>query len=171
MIEITNDLHFILPIMLTAMTAKWVGDYFTHPLYDLLIGAQRIPFLESECTPAFNILTAHDVMSRNIVILPVFPKVADIFDTLMSNTHNGIPVVSNLEKGTYVGHILRSQLIVLLRGRAWEKNYTISFEEFDTSIMNLKASSLSDLVLPPESMNQYLDLRPCNSFYNFLFLF
>jgi len=47
-IEITNDVAFLLPIMVAIMMAKWVGDYITHPLYHSLLELKCIPFLDSE---------------------------------------------------------------------------------------------------------------------------
>lgn len=47
-IEITNDVAFLLPIMVAVMVAKWVGDYITHPLYHSLLEMKCIPFLDSE---------------------------------------------------------------------------------------------------------------------------
>lgn len=46
--EITNDISFLLPLMTAIMFAKWVGDYFTHPLYHALLELKCIPFLDSE---------------------------------------------------------------------------------------------------------------------------
>ena len=47
-IEITNDVAFLLPLMLAVMMAKWIGDYITHPLYHSLLELYCIPFLDSE---------------------------------------------------------------------------------------------------------------------------
>ena len=47
-VEITNDISFLLPIMSAIMISKWVGDYFTHPLYHALLEFKCIPFLDSE---------------------------------------------------------------------------------------------------------------------------
>jgi chloride channel 7 len=47
-IEITNDVAFLLPIMVAILMAKWVGDYITHPLYHSLLELKCIPFLDSE---------------------------------------------------------------------------------------------------------------------------
>lgn len=46
--ELTNDIQFLLPIMVAIMVAKWVGDFFTHPLYHALLELKCIPFLSSE---------------------------------------------------------------------------------------------------------------------------
>ena len=46
--EITNDVQFLLPIMASIMMAKWVGDFFTHPLYHATLELKCIPFLDAE---------------------------------------------------------------------------------------------------------------------------
>lgn len=46
--ELTNDIQFLLPIMVAIMVAKWVGDFFTHPLYHALLELKCIPFLSAE---------------------------------------------------------------------------------------------------------------------------
>ena len=43
MLEITNDLHYLPAIMLTVMTAKWVGDFFTPPIYEGLMELKSAP--------------------------------------------------------------------------------------------------------------------------------
>ena len=48
MIEITNDVRFLLPLMLGVMVAKWVADSLTHSLYHAIIEAKCIPFLSPE---------------------------------------------------------------------------------------------------------------------------
>ena len=47
-IEITNDVQFLLPLMVGVMCAKWTGDYLTHPLYHALLELKCIPFLDEE---------------------------------------------------------------------------------------------------------------------------
>jgi chloride channel 7 len=48
MVEITNDIHQLLLIMITIMVAKWTGDFLSHPLYHALLEFKCIPFLGSE---------------------------------------------------------------------------------------------------------------------------
>lgn len=47
-IELTNDVQFLLPIMVSIMVAKWVGDFFTHPHYHSILELKCIPFLPPE---------------------------------------------------------------------------------------------------------------------------
>ena len=48
MMEITNDIHFLLPIMVAIMVAKLVADSSTHSLYHALIELKCIPFLDHQ---------------------------------------------------------------------------------------------------------------------------
>ena len=47
-VELTNDLTFVMPIMVAILVAKWVASLFTHALYHQLIEFKCIPFLDWE---------------------------------------------------------------------------------------------------------------------------
>jgi len=49
-VELTNDLTFVLPIMVAILVARWVASTFTHALYHQLIEFKCIPFLDWELT-------------------------------------------------------------------------------------------------------------------------
>jgi len=46
--ELTNDIEFLLPVMVTVMVAKWVGDLCTRSLYHSQLDLKCIPHLSSE---------------------------------------------------------------------------------------------------------------------------
>ena len=46
LVEVSNDINLLVPIMLTILTAKIVGDHYTKSLYDIHIELEHIPFLE-----------------------------------------------------------------------------------------------------------------------------
>lgn len=46
MLELSNDLHFLLPVMTGIMIAKWVADFTTHSLYHALLEVKAVPFLD-----------------------------------------------------------------------------------------------------------------------------
>ncbi len=48
MLEITNDLQFLPPIMLTVVFAKWVSDRLSRPLYHILMDLKYIAFIEAD---------------------------------------------------------------------------------------------------------------------------
>ncbi|XP_077475771.1 H(+)/Cl(-) exchange transporter 7 [Stigmatopora argus] len=126
MVEATGNVTYGLPIMLVLMTAKIVGDYFVEGLYDIHIKLQSIPFLHWEAPATSHWLTAREVMSSPVTCLNKIEKVGTIVDILSSTStnHNGFPVVvaqddSGEEPAKLCGLILRSQLIVLLKHKAF----------------------------------------------------
>jgi hypothetical protein len=46
--ELSNDIHFLLPIMLAVMIAKSIADTATHSLYHALLEVRCVPFLEND---------------------------------------------------------------------------------------------------------------------------
>jgi len=44
--EITNDIYYLLPIMLVVMMSKWVGDRFNGAIYEAHVSLSNIPYLE-----------------------------------------------------------------------------------------------------------------------------
>lgn len=48
LIEATRNITFCLPIVITLIVAKWVGDYLFEGLYDFHFQLARVPFLNWE---------------------------------------------------------------------------------------------------------------------------
>ena len=68
MLEMTNDIQFLLLIMTTVLMAKCVGDFITHPLYHALCELKCIPFLEQDpviATPDGDRLNLETFQVRN----------------------------------------------------------------------------------------------------------
>lgn len=66
LIEATGNITFGLPIMITLMIAKWVGDFFTEGLYDIHIQLSSIPFLSWEPPSLSSTVYASEVMSTPV---------------------------------------------------------------------------------------------------------
>lgn len=45
MVEISDDVHMLLPVLVGIMVAKWVADAATHSLYHALLEVKCVPFL------------------------------------------------------------------------------------------------------------------------------
>lgn len=45
LLESTDEIEYGLPLLVTLMVAKWVGDLFNEGLYDIHIELKEIPFL------------------------------------------------------------------------------------------------------------------------------
>jgi chloride channel 7 len=51
LLEATGDMQYVLPLMLTLMAARWVGNFFNEGLYDIHIRLKRYPLLEPDMPP------------------------------------------------------------------------------------------------------------------------
>ncbi|XP_050541716.1 H(+)/Cl(-) exchange transporter 7 [Daktulosphaira vitifoliae] len=132
LIEATGDITFGLPLMITLLTAKWIGDYFTESIYDVHIQLSGIPLMAWDPPSLSSNIYASEVMSHPATVFKSKETVGKIVDTLKKYTYNGFPVVddvyaSETEEGNYKpngrlrGLILRSQLIVLLKNKVFNE--------------------------------------------------
>nr|XP_039274350.1 chloride transport protein 6-like [Styela clava] len=128
MMEITNDITFLLPLMTAIMFAKWIGDYFTHPFYHANLELKCIPFLDSEPvvymdgTKLLNLelFSAKDVMTKSVKTLTPVEPVEHVCHLLLETEHGGFPVckppMSNSSGApVYYGIITRLELLMLLQ--------------------------------------------------------
>ncbi|XP_076815151.1 chloride channel protein C-like [Clavelina lepadiformis] len=136
MLEITNDISFLLPIMVAIMTSKWVGDIFTHSLYHNILHFKEVPFLDAEpsvnsekkevskngwdcqnpCKSSELILdlyTISDVMIKNPVTLYEKGETTkSLSRLLLEKPFRGFPVVN--AEGIFQGSISRPELLVIV---------------------------------------------------------
>eukprot|EP00912_Choanoflagellata_sp_UC4_P001336 UC4_evm1s823 len=125
-IEATGNITYGLPIMVTVMVSKWVGDIFNEGLYDIHIELKHVPILhwDPPASAAYK-FEARDVMSTNIICLEEIAQVCHIISVLKHTTNNAFPVVTSRElgqasgTGRIKGIILRHQLVMLLRHKAF----------------------------------------------------
>ncbi|CAM9902453.1 unnamed protein product [Sphacelaria rigidula] len=102
-------MQYVLPLMLTLMAARWVGNVFNEGLYDMQIHINKLPFLEDEVpsVASRNDMTASQAMSRRVRCLRPLERAGAVFDTLSSCEHDCFPVVDDLGGDILVGTILR----------------------------------------------------------------
>ncbi|CAB3367294.1 Hypothetical predicted protein [Cloeon dipterum] len=131
LIEATANITFGLPLMITLITAKWIGDLFNEGIYDLHIHLSGVPILGWEPPQLSHNIFASQFMSYPVVKFNCIESVARIVDTLRDTIHSGFPVVTSVhdprnqqtEAGTKLcGLILRSQLIVILQNKIFVEN-------------------------------------------------
>jgi chloride channel 7 len=158
-IESTNDITYGLPIMMTLMVAKWVGDYFNEGIYDLHIHLKGAPFLEWEPPVVMRKFKAMHVMSKPVVCFHVLERVSRIVEVLRSCRHNGFPVVD--QETRFVGIVLRSQLLTLLRNRCFKRDTGIMLarkELFDRDYP--RAPDVEHTPVSDADMMEWIDLAP-----------
>lgn len=77
MVEISDDVHMLLPVLVAIMVAKWVADAATHSIYHTLLEVKCVPFLVHEPASKFSLdlLPISTVMCSPVVCLELHMKV------------------------------------------------------------------------------------------------
>ena len=110
-LEATGDMQYVLPLMLTVMSARFVGNIFTSGLYDQHIELKRktLSFLaedEIEIVPGLRVVGGDELLHDlpvSAVMTPweelyrlVHPvvTVGEVFDVVKVNKHHLFPIGS-----------------------------------------------------------------------------
>jgi chloride channel 7 len=121
LLEATGDMQYVLPLMLTLMSARFTGNVFNEGLYDIHIKLQNIPFLDPDVPPIAerNEIVAGQVMSTEVKCLRPVERAGVVYDLLRSCGHGTFPVVDTVSGGTLYGTASRHMLCTLLQRRAF----------------------------------------------------
>jgi chloride channel 7 len=117
MLEITNDIQYLLPIMLAILVAKSIGDLFIHPLYDGILEVKCIPLLEHTVPEEAYTMRVKDAMTTPVVSLNDAGNVRAVVSALRDTRHNAFPVtkkVSGTDEPIFIGNISRRYLVALI---------------------------------------------------------
>jgi len=115
LMECSRSVQNGLPIMVTVMFAKWVGDIFNVGLYDIHIELDHVPFLEPFPEEEHGLLMVRDVMSKDcethkLRVLPEICLLKDLIEILRSCDHSCFPVVESKTSMKFKGLIRRDYL-------------------------------------------------------------
>ncbi|KAL4556194.1 hypothetical protein LXL04_038837 [Taraxacum kok-saghyz] len=171
LLELTNNLLMLPLMMLVLLISKSVADNFNHGVYDQIVRMKGLPFLEAHAEPYMRHLVAGDVVSGPLISFSGVEKVGTIMHSLRFTSHNGFPVIDEpplLESPEFCGVVLRSHLIVLLKGKMFTKDRRLTgtemlqkYHAFDFAKAGLgRGPKLEDLDITPEEMEMYVDLHP-----------
>lgn len=172
LIEATGNITFGLPLMLTLIMAKWIGDFFNEGIYDIHIQLSGVPLLPWEPPPLSYNIYANEIMSHPVVTFNTVESVRHIVDVLKTETYNGFPVVDPhpREQGdgesyqTFRGMILRSQLIVLLKNKIFNESAEIwNFKQISLKMFRdeyPRYPTIQEINVTEEEKRYTIDLRP-----------
>ncbi|CAN6228253.1 unnamed protein product [Urochloa humidicola] len=172
LLELTNDLLMLPLVMLVLLISKTIADSFNKGVYDQIIVMKGMPFLEAHAEPYMRHLVAGDVVSGPLISFSGVERVGNIVQALRITGHNGFPVVDEpplSEAPELVGLVLRSHLLVLLKGKGFIKDKMKTsgsfvlkrFGAFDFAKAGSgKGLKIEDLDFTDEEMDMYVDLHP-----------
>eukprot|EP00271_Cylindrocystis_brebissonii_P004752 TRINITY_DN16591_c0_g1_i1.p1 TRINITY_DN16591_c0_g1~~TRINITY_DN16591_c0_g1_i1.p1 ORF type:complete len:534 (+),score=97.56 TRINITY_DN16591_c0_g1_i1:171-1604(+) len=173
MVEITDNLNMLPLIMLVLLISKAVGDCFNAGFYDVHCELRRLPILEAHPKRFMRNLSAKDAASTQVVHLARVERVGRIVEVLRSTSHNGFPVIETFPDGTtgFIGLLLRSHLLVLLRSRAdfrdspepaataGRTHFGYDWTDF-AKPPSTKGMTMDNVHLAPAELSMWIDLKP-----------
>ncbi|KAA8545435.1 hypothetical protein F0562_020219 [Nyssa sinensis] len=173
LLELTNNLLMLPLVMLVLLVSKTVGDSFNKGVYDQIVKMKGLPYMEThaEAEPYMKHLVARDVVSGPLITFSGVEKVGNIIHALKITRHNGFPVIDEppfSDAPELCGLVLRSHLLVLLKGKKFTKKKVLTgteilrrFHAGDFAKPGLgKGLKLDDLDMKDEEMEMYVDLHP-----------
>uniref|UniRef100_A0A6B2KYB9 Chloride channel protein n=1 Tax=Arcella intermedia TaxID=1963864 RepID=A0A6B2KYB9_9EUKA len=162
LMEATGYVQLALPLMVTLISAKWVGDFFNEGLVDEMIKVKKLPVLEWSGPLSMRKFTAKAVMNTPVQCLQQIESVNTIYEMLRDTNHNGFPVLDS--EGTLCGLILRQQLIVLLSSKAFQNTNSINNQFYqrvspqDVQNYYPKFPPIQSIQLTDVEKSRYMDL-------------
>eukprot|EP01097_Dermamoeba_algensis_P001356 TRINITY_DN1514_c0_g1_i1.p1 TRINITY_DN1514_c0_g1~~TRINITY_DN1514_c0_g1_i1.p1 ORF type:complete len:794 (+),score=111.19 TRINITY_DN1514_c0_g1_i1:42-2423(+) len=143
MFEITGEAQFILPIMLSVMISKWVGDAFgADSIYDELIQLNEFPFLDNKTERSLKAKVS-DILKRGELAVVELQgnTVRSLREFMENNKYTGYPVVTTKQDAQIVGYIARSDLRRALEKAKKNASYTENTRCYFSSDIPLAESS------------------------------
>lgn len=171
LLELTNDLLLLPLVMLVLVVSKTVADNFNKGVYDQILKIKGLPYLEAHAEPYMKNLVARDVVSGPLITFSGIERVGNILHALRTTGHNGFPVIDEppfSDAPELCGLVLRSHLLVLLKGKNFSKDRVLTSQNILQRISALdfakagsgKGVKLEDLDIQEEEMDMYVDLHP-----------
>lgn len=164
MLESIINNQYGIPLFLTSMVAKWVGQVFNPGIYDVHLELKHVPLLEPTGDKDMFRMQALDVMSQPVVSLRPSMTVGEIVDILQGSNHHGFPVAD--ASGLFIGLVRRCELLHIL-----ESGKRCNFGENmrggqgeDDSLLHPSSTSLSAQeildALEPQDVDQKVNVIP-----------
>ena len=119
--EMSGEIHFLLPILLGITVAKWTADALAPPLYHALLHVKHAPFLPDDPhgAPGLHLHDVSAIMKRlPLTTLRERESVSAIRHAMKHTAHQGFPVLRRADGAPYdvlAGSVSREHLRALLR--------------------------------------------------------
>lgn len=171
-LEACGNSAYLLPLMVTFAAARYTGNAFNQPMYDMQITLKELPFLEG-ALKTLGLLNYHpivEIMAQPVITLSEINKVSTVHHILSTKSHNGFPVVN--KNGHLKGFILRKTLCNIIKLKAFSTpiskgdDGTVQLSQpatvfHDTMERNYPHyPKIEDISLTASDMNCWLDVRP-----------
>ncbi|DAZ97352.1 TPA: hypothetical protein N0F65_010786, partial [Lagenidium giganteum] len=186
-LECTGVIEWGLPIMVSLMAARWIGNSFNEGLYDIHIHLKKLPFLEFDPPFYSRFLRVQNIMGEPPLTVDQIVKAGEILDILKNCNHGGFPVViprkpsdkdAKLKPPKFVGIINRRHLCVLLQRKdffvdkptpftrkpagettlLYNDQYALSYRDIESNYP--RYPTIQEIKLDEDERDLWMDLTP-----------
>ncbi|XDV33368.1 hypothetical protein PO909_003792 [Leuciscus waleckii] len=123
MMELTGQISYTLPILISVILANMVSQSLQPSIYDTVIRIKKLPYLpllrwghREKCN-----IRVEDFMERDVRYVTLNSTYRDINRILRSGNLKMLPVVKSAESMLLLGSVERAQLLALLKQRAQDR--------------------------------------------------
>ena len=147
-LQVSNDVRMVLPLLVAIIMAKWIADAVSHSLYHSILEVKCVPMLHTDVQSkvSLDLIPVHHVMASPVVTFQETMPLNQIREILRDTRHNGFPVVRNTPQGqVFVGLVVRDHLMVLLRralARGTTANLGVTYEDLNHQFVTAAARHL-----------------------------
>lgn len=125
-LEATGDMQYVLPLMLTVLSARLIGNFFTEGIYDSHIHYRHLPFLDEDdnmplvmASQQLHEISVSEIMSKPVICMKPVMRVGMCLALVKQGKHHCYPVIDDQEDNVIVGTITRKVICTLLRHKAF----------------------------------------------------
>jgi chloride channel 7 len=172
-LEATGDMQYVLPLMLTVMAARLVGNIFTEGLYDIHIHSRNLYFLEEDEGVSNHVelhdLTVSEIMTKSPICLRPVIRVGDVFDMLSNVEHHCFPIVDENDGNVLCGTVTRKVICTLMQHKAFgPSNSDPTSSKRISPLVNWgtlecvypRYPDIGQVTITPLERHAWIDLRP-----------
>lgn len=139
--EITADFNLLLPLMISSITAYFIGEsFFPGSVYDKLLELDGLYLPENVGTSPLDLLTVDECMRRDVTTLDATMTRSEALDKISQTPHKGFPVMRD---GAIVGILTKGDLLDRT-GESVAEVMTPDPISISSDAMLIKAISLMD---------------------------
>jgi len=114
LVEGTGETKILIPVIITVVVARYVGDRFCRSINHIAMEIKGYPYLDHRVRPELAMFQVKEIMSSPVRVLYPIETVETIEKLLLISSHYGFPVVEK-ESRRFLGLVRRDQLVALLQ--------------------------------------------------------
>ena len=137
LMEGTGQTRVLIPVIITVVCARTVGDFLSEGIYEIGMELKQYPFLIHYTKTHYDMFTAADIMNKNYHCINDIENAGAIESLLHCSLQQAFPVISQ-ETKEYRGMIHRDQLVAALCDKGYLENMNSQMDQSEETLFDLE---------------------------------